>query len=273
MPRRTATDAEKLAEQVKNARWRYAIRHPDFRREIRDVGSLRQEEAGTLGVDWQGSYEALRTKWRFGEIPLGAFDAMVAPDPGDEVRLLEGFTKDVRAYPVMVGELNPGQRVVRLVVDLDNPPDLLVSLTERELRGLIREYRENPNQRRRFDKLDFYLDVFDRVERGETFPLVAHALRRSPSSVKSAFVAARRNVFGLLRDEESLLPSGKEIRLATFDKDTHMQRCGVCKAATTFDQLCPAARNYAGQDEATYLREQGGLDTVRDVRQDESTLP
>lgn len=282
MPRRTATSAEKLAEQVKNARWRYAIRHPALRREMREVGNLRQPDAKAQGgVGWQGSYEALRAKWRFGEIPRDAFDVMVSSDPGDEVRLLEGFTKDVRADPVMIGELIPGQRVVRLVVDLDNPLDLLLSLTEQELRDLVREYRETPNRRRRADKLAFFLDVFDRVERSETFPEIARALKRSPSSVKSAFVAARRNIFGLLRDEESVLPSIKRIRLSNFDLDTHMKRCRVCLAAATLEEMCPVAQGCARQDEVrprekldlhTVPHEKLGLDTVRDVRQDQSVL-
>jgi hypothetical protein len=264
MPRRTATEGEKLAERAKNARWRLAVRHPAFRQELRALSALVAGPDPATAGNWEGPYGELLKKWRFGEVPRDAIRQLATADPGDEVRLLEGFTNEVRAYPVSVGELDRGRRIVRLVIDLDNPLDLLMSLTERELRDLAREYRMNPSQRRRFDKLDFYLEVFDRYERGETFPQIARAVKRSPSSVKSAFIAAQRNIYGLLPEDDASLTSGREVRLAAFDKDTHMQRCPVCRAASSLEELCQAARAWARQDEVKQ-RERLGTDTVRDV--------
>jgi len=264
MPRRTVSDAEKLAERAKNARWRLAIRHPDFRRELHALNRLDGPSAGALN-DEELSYQSLLKKWRFGAVPRDAIRQLATADPADEVLLLERYTYEVRAYPVMVGELDRGQRIVRLAVDLENPLDLLVSLTERELRDLVQEYRTNPNQRRRFDKLDFYLDVFDRYERGATFPEIAQAMKRSPSTVKSAFVAARHNIYGLLPQDDSLIPTAKATRLASFEKDTHIQRCRVCRAASVWEEMCPAARSWAGLDQVAQRERLGTGRDMRDV--------
>jgi hypothetical protein len=62
------------------------------------------------------------------------------------------------------------------------------------------------------------------------------------STVKSAYIAACRNIFGVVG-----VPSKKEAPLVGFDYRMHTGSCLTCKRAQTFNDLCAAARTYAKQ--------------------------
>ena len=72
MPRRRNPDAE--AERVKNARWRYALRHPDFRAELREVSHLHRKRR----KEFKRKYDELLKKWGFQFIGLEIVDAYAA---------------------------------------------------------------------------------------------------------------------------------------------------------------------------------------------------
>ncbi len=146
---------------------------------------------------------------------------------------------------------------------MNYPLDLLLSLIEAQIREAI-EFRRSlvrepprPYKRRRPDKADFYLKVYDLAEKGETFGAIAKALKRRTSTVKSAFLAARRNIFGSMT-----APSKKQLPLVGFDKDHLIPQCPTCRTAQRFEDMCPQARRYALQDYVAQ-REWIGLDTLQ----------
>jgi hypothetical protein len=148
-------------------------------------------------------------------------------------------------------------------VDVTYPLDLLLSLIEAQIREAI-EFRRSlvrepprPYKRRRSDKAEFYLRGYDLAEQGQTFGAIAKALKRRVSTVKSAFLAARRIIFG-----SAPVPSKRQLPLVSFDIGNHCQQCSICRTAQRFEDMCPQAQYYANQDYASQ-RELTGLDTFR----------
>ena len=179
----------------------------------------------------------------------------------------------------------PG-KVLDLRVDLSYPQDVLEARIKVELSKAMKNRRNYQRkslfppapQRRRLDKVNFYLRVFDLAEKGETFGKIAKALNRRVSTVKSVFLAVRRNIFGfrpvfqtttssgaIASPENGSAPSKQELPLADFDPAKHISQCSVCKKAQTFKGMCIRTRMYALQEHGSQ-RELTGLDTRRDIR-------
>src|SRR5262249_2921216 len=121
----------------------------------------------------------------------------------------------------------------------------------------------NHGKRHRADKADFEIAVYDRVMKGELFRAIALKLRRPVSSVKSAYLAACRNIYG------SGPPRRKrDMRQEGFDPGDHSRTCRVCRVATGVDDMCAAARAYTNQDYRGGAELPVGLDVlVRPGRQ------
>ena len=240
MPRRKPSEAEEQAHKAKNARWRYAIRNPNFRSELRTVSDLHDSNREAFKV----KFDELLRKWGFhyirGEILLllTSFD----PLSQEETDFLEAYSDLVLSYPVLARETDQ-DHILLLEIDLNNPLDLLVAGVEEELRWAVEERQEGPRGRRRLDKADFHLKVYDLAAKGESFGAIAKALKQRDSTVKSRFLVARRNIFGSV-----VGPSKRDLPLADFDKDSHVERCTICKAAQRFEDMCPQARLYAIDD-------------------------
>lgn len=205
--------------------------------------------------------EKIADKWGLLSIP---FEAVIYwpgyPVDSEDFSALERYGRDwpILDYsPVAITELRKN-RFLSLRLDLNHPLQDLLPLIEKELReadvGRARK-------RRRLDKVDQQLFVFDRVVEGATFPDIARKLRKRISTVKDMYLSAARKVFN------SPNPPGKEQafseRLLTdFDLKTHIRKCPTCKAATVIDQLCEAARCFVNQDKVAQ-REMTGRRSTR----------
>lgn len=154
--------------------------------------------------------------------------------------------------PVVTTELKE-DRFLFFRIDLEHPLEDLLSLIEKELREV---YGTRPRRRRRLDRVDFQLRVFDLAEEGKTFSTIAAELQHRPSTIKSAFLVARRNVFG-----RAGVPSKKRLPLASFDTYEHVVGCPTCQGAQRFEQMCQKARLYANLDTKSQ-RELTGSDTT-----------
>jgi hypothetical protein len=254
MPRRKGPKASSWAEKERFARWRYLIRHPDFRAELRAVSRLYDESS----EEFSQQYEALLHKWDLQYIP-GEMLALLPHLGQDSLEYFLGFLESYGAkippYRRPVESDDPLESpFLQLTVDLRYPIDLLVSLVEEEVRFWL---TERSRRRRRPDKVEFYLRVYDLAEQGQTFGAIAKALKRRVSTVKSAFLAARRIIFG-----SAPATSKRQLPLVSFDAGNHCQQCSVCRTAQRFEDMCPQAQYYANQDYASQ-RERVGLNTLR----------
>jgi hypothetical protein len=134
-----------------------------------------------------------------------------------------------------------------LAVDLVYPKDVLLALMERALSQVIEERKailtRDPRKRQRIDKADFEIVVYDEVIKGEPFPAIANRLGRPVSSVKSAYLAACKNIFG------SAPPRRKRhMPLVGFSPNDHVRSCNVCSSAQRPEDMCSPARAYGNQD-------------------------
>jgi hypothetical protein len=280
MARKGRLEAEAQTQRAHQARLLYLSRSPEFRKDIasllkdRDALPGNQSEftperrqalhenaarLGQVGKKW-GVSELLLSQlywpgWQAGldpkeHIPAAAvlFDWPVIASTDASLSL---FGIDARP------PTPEDHRYLNLRVDLDHPVDVLLPLIEKELGRFSRGYRDG---RRRLKEVDFYVSVFDLAESGETFKAISLKLNRPLSTVKSAFLKARRNIFG-----SPAAPSKKDLPLASFQVDAHEQKCQVCRKAETFEQMCPQAQKYALQGYKSQ-RELTGLNPVRDTR-------
>jgi hypothetical protein len=135
-------------------------------------------------------------------------------------------------------------RYLNMRVDLDHPVETLLPLIEKELGSHSHAYRRG---RRRLDRVDFYIQVFDLAESGETFKDIARKLKCRPPTVKSAFLAARRNVFGFVAG-----PSASSFLSPASTSTRHSQKCPICRKAEEFEEMCTQARRYALQDHKSH---------------------
>lgn len=291
MARKRSAEAEAETQRAHEARLRYLSRNHEFRRDVDSLIRLRDAlppEQGKLTPErlkalqpFVATLEQVGKKWGvpWNLLSLVSSEGWHNASPPEERVSAASFLfdKPVIAWNdaplpllALVGIAEPEQtpadtRYLNLRVDLDYPVDTLVPMIEQEVRRFA---KHRPRGRRRPDKVDFYLQVFDLAEQAETFPAIAKALTAPPSTVKSAFLAARRNIFGTMTAAAS---SKKELPLADFRRDEHVQTCPTCRSAERFEDMCSRTRAYAFQDHESQ-REQTGLDTVaQDISEDSAT--
>src|SRR5262249_25680129 len=189
---------------------------------------------------------------------------------------LESFTDQMSSDPPVVieterdvyspdGEADPwppvtGQAVF-IRVDITQPVDMLLPLIERELRAFVKvsddrlasepelkqTLSKSAKTRRRLDRVDFQISVFDLAQEGHTFNTIARRVSRSESTVKSAYLRASRNVFDL-DPSRSGARRKTALPLGAFDPDDHARAGAVCRLASTFEEMCGPARAFAAQD-------------------------
>ncbi|GKS59854.1 hypothetical protein YTPLAS18_33810 [Nitrospira sp.] len=149
-----------------------------------------------------------------------------------------------------------------LTVDLSYPLDVLEEAIRRELRKALRRRRNVPQQkdglvahRRRLDKADYYLRVYDGVTAGKPYIKVAKQVRRPVSTVKKAYLVVARDIQKLAPEKEGALQaaevekmSKEQLAMVDLDVDTHMQQCAVCQRAETLDQMCLQVQTFVNQD-------------------------
>lgn len=268
MARRRGNAGVEAAEDDRAARVKFLSRNPSFLAELRGVtrafpespskDAAEAEVLASFTTRDRAGKTSLQTWLEIASEFLTKWEVMVHPSKlmpyvhgvGGVARRsqLEAIFHTPEAITVEHQEGN----VALLRVDLGQPLDVLTALFEKT----AREHRvPRPKGRRRLTALDFQLAAYDAVEQGRTFSAISGALGRPLSSVKSAFLTARRHIFG------PAAPTKREVAYATVDPETHIASCPTCQRAETFEQMCAQARAYAAQDHGSQ-RELGGYDTV-----------
>jgi hypothetical protein len=228
--------------------------------------------------------EDFRTKWNLEDISyslLCRWD-MAADNIAEFETLLAADGGHSPLYPA-VGSHFDGLGILRIFVDLRNSPlDVLLGLVEAELRLQAKKFEAllrrgakvlasrynitEPPRRRRLDKVELQLAVFDRAMRGQTFTAIARELRKPVGTVKRAYYSAVNQIFGTGR-----IAAKKELTLQSFDDaERHWKTCPDCSRASTADEACPQMRLLVNQD-SRGRRERLGLDTTRDVAGESAT--
>ncbi len=255
MPRKGKDKAVSEVDAAQLATWRYLVRNPKFQSDMRN---LRQSMIdGPAGLsEFTSMCESVADNWGLARIPPSAIIYWPGEDlKRHEVRDAEHYGSEFRVSysPVASTELRE-DRFLHLWVDLEQPADVLLPLFQEELRQQI---EKRSRRRRRLDKVDFYLEVYDRAKDGATFRKIATELKRSPSTVKSAYLMAVQNVF---RSVDT--PRKGRLSLPYFDPTTHVRDCATCLNAKTGEKMCREFRLYVGQDHVAQ-REITGHDTTR----------
>src|SRR5262249_19248729 len=109
--------------------------------------------------------------------------------------------------------IEPDHGRLTLEIDLSYPVDVLVEL----VKELIQKAQGEHPRRRRPDKADFYLSVYDRVVKGEKFDDIAAIMGKPVSTIKSAWAMASYNIFG------PEAPSRKTLMRGAFNSETHFK--------------------------------------------------
>jgi hypothetical protein len=284
MARKRAAEAKAETQRAHEARLQYLSRNLEFCKAIRSLSTLRDALPGTSSEltcerqealqEFVAKLEQVASKW---EVPWFVLSQLSwharHENRGHKERipsLSVFFDSPVIAWrdalpPVVIGgntgpfgagpltSMPENSRYLNLRVDLDHPVDTLLPLIEKELGRYSREHRRG---RRRPKQVDFYLSVFDLAESGETFRAISLKLKKPQTTVKSAYLTARRKI------GSAATPSKKDLPLASFDKDTHTQNCSTCRKAQRLEEMCKPARIFALQDHESQ-RELTGRDPVR----------
>lgn len=286
MARKGQREAEGVTERAHLTRLQYLSRNPDFRKSLDSLTNLRSAlpEPGTseltnerldvllgftvradqIAREWGIPFDLLSAlawkKWLEGVEPQERIPAASPLMDPPVVAWMDGVPAFMASvFGMDSTERQPeDNRYLNLRVDLDHPVEALLPLIEKELGRFSREHRQG--RRRRLDTVAFHLGVFDRAEAGETFKAIASNLGKRSSTVKSAFLVARRNIYGSIPG-----PSKGKLPLRDFDPEKHSRDCAVCKTAQTFETMCAKVRKYALQDHKSQ-RELTGFDPVRDTR-------
>jgi len=277
MPRREGPKAEAAAAKAMESRWRYLLRNPEFRADLNERRRHSGLGLSAPAIDEKGS--EFLFKWDL----LGLPSNILKPDFPNlgpkTIKYYEPYFQfPIRnpvsaidlfdAYPDRIvctcdvedlGSPPPGV-LLEILVDLRNPRDLLMSLIEQELRKA--QKRPRPRKRRHLDKVDSYLKVYDLAERGETFRAIAKTLKRPISTVKSAYLTAYKNIYGVSAKRTKKTLSKDTFDWKTFDSKEHYKTCHTCQKATISDEMCPPLRLHVTQEHRGQ-RASTGYDTLR----------
>lgn len=241
MSQRTGERANQEAKRSREVRWQYLIRNDQFRSEVRDLRKAFRDD--DEGADWKR--QVLIEKWRLAELPKDILREPVIPD--DIPRKLEYYeqflTRPPFGYPVeAIDPLNgePG-RYLNLKVDLHEPVDLLLYF----IAETLREHRPATQGRRRLDKVNWQLAVYDLVEfHGKAFNEVASLLQKRTrtlrgrlNSIRSAYAVAKRKIL----QASGMTECDSQGISHSYDK------CSVCKIAARPEQFCAKGRAQLGE--------------------------
>lgn len=179
--------------------------------------------------------------------------AVVAKEPIDEYWEAHDPEDDSSVPPDIPG---PG-KILNIRVDLNYPQDVLEGLIRGELRiaKARREQLQNIGalplepDRLHVEKVDFYLQVYDKAEAGEPYRLIARTLRRPKSSVQYAHVVAKLLIGGppSVRSRPRTHIEGQARSSpdpATYTRQ-HDRQCEICQAAEHYQDRCAGYRSWA----------------------------
>lgn len=163
------------------------------------------------------------------------------------------FSNEPTIVPSPVKSGHAWQNWLRLEVNLSYPRDILIESIEQKLSQVMLQRRK---ARRRWDKFDYYLKVYDLGLKNETFAAIARTLKKRVSTVKSAYVSIARTILTfdparlrrIQRCHDRAPKTKKQLALSNFDYRTHISECERCSSAITENELCPIVQLYIDQD-------------------------
>ena len=197
-------------------RLEFLKRNPSFRREVEEVEEMPARTRKEIHERIIAS-NAVAKKWGVDVVPPIALE------------------KNLIRLPVSVSE-KPDHFII--TVKKGYPVDDLLLFIDRQLRSIYRAKR----RRRRTDKAEFQLRVFDLAMEAKTFSEIARELQRRISTVKSAYLVACHKIYGPGKQRKKSLP------LVSFDPRNHCQTCPTCQSAQKPTELCSQARLYMAID-------------------------
>jgi hypothetical protein len=241
MARKTLEAALAETRKERKIRWHYLVRHPGFRAEVRTVRDAFEAHA----ADREQQRRELVQRWNLQEYPLDLLlHPKISPDLHRRFHYYDSFAeKELVERPVRLsgpeslpasGSSIPTKNKsdsIALTVDLSYPIDVLLPLIHEELRTA----KMSPSTRKHRDKEFFKLDVFDRALEGFPFYAIAQQFKAKESTVKSAFLVACRNIFGIT-------PVRKKALLGEYIQGHDFEHCPICSKVKTADDLCPVGK-------------------------------
>lgn len=201
----------------------------------------------------EGAWHTFNAKWGI-HLPKVALSEAL-PDLGQNT--IEQWTpissKEPAIVPFPLRAAHSRKNWLRLEINLSYPRDILIERIEKQLAQVMSQSRK---ARRRWDKFDYYLQVYDLGLKNETFASIACALKKSVSTVKSAWLSIGRTISsfdptGLKRSHPPRLHAyrtKKQTVLQSFDDKNHVSQCAHCTKAKTADDMCPQAKLYVNQE-------------------------
>ena len=243
-------------------RWQFLKRNPKFLAEIDRLNAMPRGTRKQL-FDLSKEMEQIISKWQLPyRLPL------TYPINVDDNILMNLPVKVIKMTPPSLAEQLRAKRdgkaftedelrgrFVTLEVDTDYAIDDLIALVEGTIRDIYRA-KHIPQHRRRLEKSEFQLQVYDEALAGKTFAKIAQAVRRPQSTVKSAYLVAIQKIFS-----DSEQPSKRKLpltRLRAFTPVSHGNKCSECKKATRPEEMCKEAQLYIDQDNASLIGRTGG---------------
>ncbi len=235
MPRRTGEKAKDEAKRAREMRWQYLIRNHLFRAEVRELRKAFKEDHD----DADNKRTALIEKWNLTQVPDDILREPIIPD--DNPRKLAYYEmfldRPPFGYPVeALAPLNdsPG-RYLNIKIDLTEPVDLILYFISETLR----EHRPGSAGKRRLDKADFQLKVFDLYEYGKKdFEEIARELQYRTRTIKgrrntvrSAYVAAKRKVYEVSDEQPEETQNSHDY-----------ENCKICRKAKEVEEFCRTGR-------------------------------
>ena len=272
--RKHPRDAWTVTDAAKKARWRYVLRIPEFRHAFANLSRGRYWPSPKV----RERRRAFWNDWGFSDsgIELWHYMQFIRTKPVEEqINFLDGLSYLVYSFPVWKTSETKGGNILVLEIDLNHPKDVLVILAAKEIGDAIEAYRGEATERRRLDRASDYLQVYDLAVKGETFRAIAKHLGSRESTVKSALLAAKRDIGRVKRSylqrtgqtaaaptDHPSFPSKKDLPHSEIDPQKHMRQCSKCRKAKCFEDMCREARGFVSQDRVAQ-REIPGRDTSR----------
>ncbi len=201
----------------------------------------------------EGKWHTFNSKWGINLPKAALTDALPALRQNTIEQWTLIYSKEPAIVPFPLRAGHSWKNWLRLEINLSYPRDILMERIEQQLAQVMSQSRK---ARRRWDKFDYYLQVYDLGLKNETFAAIARTLKKRVSTVKSAFLSIGRTISsfdptGLKKSHPPRLRAyrtKKQSVLKAFDNKNHVSQCAHCTKAKTADDMCPQALLYISQE-------------------------
>ena len=251
MARKTSAQAEKDRQERDFNIWRLLVRNPEFQQDLEALRKLRAAwltEKTRQALDVYHSQETkICDKWGLLSFPPVA-KAVSWTDPASLEEVYQDYkhhTFPLTFSPVFVEGVKE-DRFLFLRLDTASPREDVLAALDGAVREFYRTQKDNPTRRDRPDKLEHQLAIYDCVQEmrrksGKArFDMVAHAMGKSPSTVRDAYWS----VFHKIRFTQQ--PRGKTVRDPGPVDECPDPRCRAASQENDLEKsllmLCPTHR-------------------------------